>query len=120
MSYANTDYIIIKYDNLGNQIWLNTYNGTRNDSDHARGLAIDNSGNLYVTGESWGYKTACDIITIKYSEHAAATPLIDSSEWIFIILLLLSLAFVFLCPVKGKVLHFEKSFKISFKLFNCR
>ena len=39
-----------KYDADGNVVWTKTYNGSANGSDEGRGIAVDESGNIYVTG----------------------------------------------------------------------
>ena len=48
------DYVTIKYNAQGNQLWLSTYNGPGNYFDIPYGLTVDSDGNVYVTGESWG------------------------------------------------------------------
>ncbi len=60
------DYVTIKYDTSGNQLWVRRYNGPGNDRDIPFALAIDVAGNAYVTGGSWGLGTAYDYATIKY------------------------------------------------------
>ncbi|MEO0095774.1 MAG: SBBP repeat-containing protein [candidate division WOR-3 bacterium] len=42
----------IKYDSSGNEQWVARYNGTGDSIDYAYELAIDDSGNVYVTGAS--------------------------------------------------------------------
>ncbi len=59
------DYATIKYDSLGGQQWVNRYSGS-NANDRAWALGLDNEGNIYVTGESWGGATNRDYATIKY------------------------------------------------------
>ncbi len=59
---SNDDYVTIKYDSEGRVEWLRRYNGPNNGYDGARAIAIDDSGNVYVTGRSEG-----DYATIKYS-----------------------------------------------------
>jgi hypothetical protein len=46
--------------------WVRRYNGPANGEDKAVALAVDRSGNAYVTGESPGSGTLSDFATIKY------------------------------------------------------
>ncbi|MCJ7458277.1 MAG: SBBP repeat-containing protein [candidate division Zixibacteria bacterium] len=60
------DYTTIKYDQDGNFVWAKTYNGTANANDFVKAIAVDDSGNVYVTGESKNSGTENDYATIKY------------------------------------------------------
>jgi hypothetical protein len=60
------DYVTIKYDAQGNQLWAQRYNGPGNDRDIPFGIALDAAGNAYVTGGSLGLGTDYDYATIKY------------------------------------------------------
>jgi uncharacterized delta-60 repeat protein len=66
------DYATIKYSSAGVALWTNRYNGPANDFDFAYAVAVDSSGNVFVTGESWSHSSA-DYATIKYS--SAGVPL---------------------------------------------
>jgi len=61
------DYVTIKYSSTGIQKWIQKYNGTGNSSDYAKSIAVDDSGNVYVTGYITGNGTSYDYATIKYS-----------------------------------------------------
>jgi len=63
------DYATIKYDPNGNPLWLRRYNGPENDGDQAGAIAVDGSGNVYVTGVSGGAGTMGDYATIKYDSN---------------------------------------------------
>jgi len=62
------DYVTIKYDSLGNQLWLDRYSGESDGNDTARDLIIDPDGNVYVTGSSDGSDGFHDdYATVRYS-----------------------------------------------------
>jgi len=66
---ADRDYATIKYDSDGNELWVARYDGPAEDSDSPTALAIDTSGNVYVTGLSRPYGTYVDYTTIKYDSN---------------------------------------------------
>ncbi|HUP10913.1 MAG TPA: SBBP repeat-containing protein, partial [Niastella sp.] len=61
------DYTTIKYNKDGDTKWVRTYNGPGNGNDLPTALAVDNDGNVYVTGQSTGTGTDLDYATIKYN-----------------------------------------------------
>src|SRR3972149_184729 len=63
------DYATIKYAPNGDTLWVRRYNGPGNSSDAAYALALDGSGNVYVTGCSPGSGTIEDYATIKYAPN---------------------------------------------------
>jgi len=65
-SLTAADYATIKYYPDGTLAWIRRYNGTGNSFDLAFAIAVDNPGNVYITGHSLGSVTAYDYATIKY------------------------------------------------------
>lgn len=61
------DYATIRYDKHGNTMWVRRYNGPGNGTDEASALAVDASGNIYITGHSAGSGIGTDYATIKYN-----------------------------------------------------
>jgi uncharacterized delta-60 repeat protein len=67
VSKTKFDYATVKYDEAGVEQWVTRYNGPGNDMDNASAIALDNVGNVYVTGYSYGITTGPDYATIKYN-----------------------------------------------------
>jgi hypothetical protein len=67
-SSSSDDYATIKYSSAGVPLWTNRYNGAANSSDQAAAMALDSSGNVFVTGSSYsGTVFGFDFATIAYS-----------------------------------------------------
>lgn len=63
---SGADYVTIKYDSGGNELWTARYDGPRKTGDYPTGLALDRWGNVHVTGYSSGNGTSTDYATVKY------------------------------------------------------
>ena len=62
-----TDYATVKYNSVGEQQWVTRYSGPGHYLDDAKAIALDNVGNVYVTGSSYGPNTESDYATVKYN-----------------------------------------------------
>ena len=97
---SNYDYATIKYSSAGVPLWTNRYDGPVNGEDNARAVAVDSSGNVYVTGFSYS-GASDDYVTIAYSsagvplwtnrydglaadEDQASAVVVDSSGLVFV------------------------------------
>lgn len=64
---SGRDYLVIKYDAQGRQIWAERYDGPVHQEDAATSMTVDQKGNVYVTGCSQGGEANFDFATLKYS-----------------------------------------------------
>ncbi|MFX1366713.1 MAG: SBBP repeat-containing protein [Promethearchaeota archaeon] len=66
---TDRDIILLKYDKNGNQLWNETWGGS--SSDYGYGIAVDDSGNIFITGITFSFRagTDGDIILLKYDTN---------------------------------------------------
>lgn len=58
------NYLTVKYNSKGEEEWIVKYDSDKK-ADEPSAIAIDDSGNVYVTGKS--YKNGWDYVTVKYN-----------------------------------------------------
>ncbi|HAY32867.1 MAG TPA: SBBP repeat-containing protein [Ignavibacteria bacterium] len=64
---GHSNYLTVKLNTAGGIMWSAVYNGPGNGGDYSYDIEADNSGNVYITGQSSGAGTQDDIATIKYN-----------------------------------------------------
>jgi uncharacterized delta-60 repeat protein len=65
------DLLTVKYDSSGNQLWLQTFQGSSDSSDVAVAIGIDNAGNCYILGYSYNTASDYDIVLLSYASTGA-------------------------------------------------
>jgi hypothetical protein len=60
------DYATVKYDGDGNELWVARYNDSANGLAAANAIALDASGNVYVTGAIGAIEG--HYVTVKYTQ----------------------------------------------------
>jgi hypothetical protein len=66
----NTDAVLLKYTSAGSLDWTRTYNGEGNNStDRAWGIIVDESDNIYITGQTTVASNGLDYLTMKYNRN---------------------------------------------------
>lgn len=77
---SKINYLTIKYDSSGTIQWFDTLDISGNDQ--AYGIAVDDNGNVYVTGESQ-IGSSCDMLTLKYDSGGIVLRIdtLDNGLW---------------------------------------
>ncbi|MBK8552914.1 MAG: SBBP repeat-containing protein [Ignavibacteria bacterium] len=79
MPSQNDDYLTVKYNSAGAEQWTARYHTAGSNDDVVRAIAVDNSGNVYVTGSvSYGGSNGVQI-TIKYNSPEWSS---GSGSWV--------------------------------------
>ena len=76
-SAGNSDLFVLKYNSSGTKQWTKQLGSSSRDRssnrDHARGVVTDSSGNVYVTGDTYGgldnntNAGSNDLLVVKYN-----------------------------------------------------
>ena len=61
------DFATVKYSSAGVPLWTNRFNGPGQHEDGAKGVAVDHTGNVFVTGDSYTSEGSSDYLTLAYS-----------------------------------------------------
>jgi uncharacterized delta-60 repeat protein len=64
---GSMDFLTIKYDTSGTQLWVRRYNSPALRVDSANSIGIDGFGNIYVGGISERYDGGHDVAVVKYA-----------------------------------------------------
>jgi len=71
---TNSDFVTMKFAGDGTALWTNRYDGPAGGADYAQALAVDDTGDVYVTGQSDGGLSGFDYATVKYADYISYTP----------------------------------------------
>ncbi|NIM98790.1 MAG: hypothetical protein GTO24_12130 [candidate division Zixibacteria bacterium] len=87
---SDYDFATVKYSPQGSRLWVKRYDGLGGAKDAAWGIAVDDSGNVYVAGTSWGDGTEEDYVVIKYRQpfipgDANGDMLVDPADVVYLI-----------------------------------
>jgi hypothetical protein len=68
-----SEIVTIKYDNNGNQIWLQSYGSPGGGDAAANAIAVDGHGNVYVAGYDTTAAGGTEMVLIKYAPVPTVT-----------------------------------------------
>jgi hypothetical protein len=62
-----TNIVTLKYDNNGNQLWLQSYSSPGGGNAAPNAIAVDGNGNVYVAGYETTSAGGTEMVLIKYA-----------------------------------------------------
>ena len=65
----DSDFIIIKYDTSGRQLWAVCYGSPENDEDSPYEIAVDNTDNIYAVGYTEAKDGHIKLVRVKYDTN---------------------------------------------------
>ena len=65
----NKFWSTLKYDSLGNLVWVKRYEGILNRGKQSRIIIVDENQNVYVSGTQYGDSNKNEFCTIKYDQE---------------------------------------------------
>lgn len=80
-----SDYATIKYYPNGDTNWVRRYNGPGNSDDYANAIAIDASGNVYVTGSAGTIKYSASGDQLWIISWGGVDIIVDTSSYLYLI-----------------------------------
>ena len=69
LDIPDSDFLIIKYDTGGKQLWAVCYGGPENDEDSPYEIAVDNADNIYVVGYTEAKDGRIKLVRVKYDTN---------------------------------------------------
>jgi len=73
-------YTTIKYDSIGNEIWIAHYSHVINSNNVPNSICLDNAGNIYISGTN-NCANSSGILTIKYGHNVGISELVDNNNY---------------------------------------
>jgi hypothetical protein len=64
------DFLAVRYDSQGNQVWARTYDGPQQSQDEAKAVRVDFAGNVIVAGLSKGTATSTSDDALAICKYA--------------------------------------------------
>ena len=76
-----SDFLLNKYTTAGDLVWSTVYDSGEQFNDGINVMTHDQSGNIYVSGNSYSFAGQKDILTIKYDSPLNVKELGKDTGW---------------------------------------